>query len=135
MSGNIQLQQLITDTIFEVDGKPSIKCGPLVRELRLRRGLGQAELAALAGTVQPAISRIERDALSPTLVSLNRLLEAMGETLSLSSLPLAAPVPGGSNQTLAELRADFRELTPEQRLKQAAYLSEAATELAAQAET
>ena len=111
-----------------------LNCGGLLREARLRHELGQAELARRAGTAQPAISRIERNAISPTVETLNRLLEAMGETLSLSSLDLSAPVPGGGNQSLAELRADFRDLTPEQRLSQAAQLSEIATELAAQAE-
>jgi transcriptional regulator with XRE-family HTH domain len=97
--------------------------------------LGQAELARRVGTAQPAISRIERDAISPTIETLNRLLEAMGETLSLGALELTAPVPGGGNQSVAELRADYRDLTSEERLAQAAQLSEIATELAAQAET
>jgi transcriptional regulator with XRE-family HTH domain len=105
----------------------------LVREARLRHGLDQAELARRIGTAQPAISRIERDVVSPTVETLNRLFEAIGETLSLASFSLSAPVPGGSNQSLAELRSDFRDLTPEQRLKQAAKVSEMATELAAQA--
>ena len=113
---------------------PSFRCGALVREARLRHGIDQAELARRVGTAQPAISRIERDALSPTLETLNRLLEAMGETLSLTALNLNAPVPGGSNQSIAELRADYRDLTPEERLQQAAHLSELGTELAAGAE-
>jgi transcriptional regulator with XRE-family HTH domain len=113
---------------------PHIRCGPLIREARLRHGIDQAELARRVGTAQPAISRIERDVVSPTLDTLNRLLEAMGETLSLRALKLNAPVPGGSNQSIAELRADYRDLTPEERLAQAAQLSEFGTELAAGAE-
>jgi hypothetical protein len=66
---------------------------------------------------------------------LNRLLEAMGKTLSLRTLELDAPAPGGGNQTIAELRADYRGLSPEERLAQAAQLSEIATGLAAEAET
>jgi transcriptional regulator with XRE-family HTH domain len=100
----------------------------------MRHGLDQGELAKRAGTAQPAISRIERDAVSPTLDTLNRLLEAMGETLALQPLALSLPVPGGSNQSIAELRADYRDLTPEERLAQAAQLSEIATGLAAEAE-
>ncbi|MGN6816924.1 MAG: helix-turn-helix domain-containing protein [Solirubrobacterales bacterium] len=111
-----------------------IRCGALIREARLRHGIDQAELARRVGTAQPAISRIERDVVSPTLETLNRLLEAMGETLSLRSLDLNAPAPGGSNQSIAELRADYRNLTPEERLAQAAHLSEIGTELAAGAE-
>jgi hypothetical protein len=66
---------------------------------------------------------------------LNRLLEAMGKTLSFQALELNAPAPGGGNQTIAELRADYRDLAPEERLAQAAQLSEMATGLAAEAET
>jgi transcriptional regulator with XRE-family HTH domain len=112
----------------------SLRPGGLLREARLRHGLDQAELARRVGTAQPAISRLERNAVSPTVETLNRLLESMGETLSLRSLDLSAPVPGGGNQSLGELRADFRDLTPAQRLSQAAQLSEIATDLAAQAE-
>jgi hypothetical protein len=57
----------------------------------------------------------------------------MGETLRVSSIPLTERVPGGSNQSIAELRADYR-LGAEERLTQAAKLSEIATELAAQAD-
>jgi transcriptional regulator with XRE-family HTH domain len=110
----------------------SIRCGALVKEARRRHGLDQAELAKRLGTSQPAISRIERDQVSPTVETLNRILEAMGETLQVSVLKLSGPAPGGSNQSIAELRADYR-LSPEERLTQAARLSEAATELAAQA--
>lgn len=112
----------------------SLSCGALIREARQRRGFDQAELARRVGTAQPAISRIERDVISPTIETLNRLLEAMGETLSLRALELTAPVPEGGNQSIAELRADYRELTPEERLTQAAQLSEVATALAEQAE-
>lgn len=114
--------------------RPHIRCGALIREARLRHGLDQAELARRAGTAQPAISRIERDVVSPTLETLNRLLEAMGETLSVRALDLDAPAPGGSNQSIAELRADYRDLTPEERLAQVVHLSEIGTELAAGAE-
>lgn len=110
-------------------------CGALVRDARRRHGLDQAELARRAGTAQPAISRIERNAISPTIETLNRLLEAMSETLMITPVSLNAPAPGGGNQSIAELRADYRELTTEERLAQAAHLSEIATELAAGAET
>jgi hypothetical protein len=77
---------------------------------------------------------LERDVVSPSLDTLNRVLEAMGETLWLRSLILDAPTPNGSNQSVAELRADFRDLSPEQRLAQAARLSEASTQLAVEIE-
>lgn len=103
-----------------------------MREARRRHDLDQADLARRLGTSQPVISRIERDRISPTLATLERIFNAMGETLRVETLPLAEPVPGGGNQTIGELRADYR-LSPEERLEQAARLSEAATELAAQA--
>jgi transcriptional regulator with XRE-family HTH domain len=104
----------------------------MIKEARRRHGLDQAELAGRLGTSQPAISRIERDQVSPSLETLQRIFEAMGETLRVSTIRLSEPLPGGSNQSIAELRADYR-LTPEERLTQAAQLSEIATELAAQA--
>ena len=112
--------------------KYSITCGLLLREARKRHGLDQSELARRIGTQQPAISRIERDVVSPSLDTLNRLFEAMGETLTVTPISLAAMVPGGGNQSVAELRAEYRDLTSEQRLAQAARLSKMATELAAE---
>jgi transcriptional regulator with XRE-family HTH domain len=110
------------------------RCGALIRDARRRHDIGQSELAVRLGTSQPAISRIECDQVSPTLDTLERLLNAMGETLRVSTLSLAAPAPGGSNQSIAELRDDYR-LSPEERLAQAARLSEIATELAAGADS
>jgi transcriptional regulator with XRE-family HTH domain len=111
----------------------AVRCGPLIKEARRRHGLGQVELAERLGTSQPAISRIERDLVSPAVETLERILNAMGETLDVSTLALGDPPPGGSNQSIAELRADYR-LSAEERLAQAARMSEIATELAAGAE-
>jgi len=105
-----------------------------VREARRRHGLDQAELARRLGTAQPAVSRIERDVVSPSIETLNRIFEAMGETISVRASPVVESPPAGGNQSIAELRADYRDLTAEERLAQAARLSKAATELAAQAE-
>lgn len=111
-----------------------IKCGGLLREARLRHELDQAELARRVGTEQPAISRIERNVVSPSFDTLNRIFEAMGETLRVVPVSLDDPVPGGGNQTIAELRSDYQDLNPEERLAQAAHLSEIATGLAAEAD-
>lgn len=115
-------------------GQRTISCGALLRGARSRHGIDQSQLARLAGTSQSAVSRIERDEVAPTVETLNRLLGAVGETLVLGTTSLHAPAPGGGNQTIAELRADFFELSPEERLRQAAELSVIATELAAGAE-
>ena len=109
-------------------------CGQFLRSVRLRHGLGQSELADRAGMDQSAISRIERDVVSPSLETLDRLMKAMGEALMLSTIRLSDSVPGGSNQSVRETLDDFHGLTPEERLEQAAKLSEIATELAAGAE-
>jgi transcriptional regulator with XRE-family HTH domain len=61
------------------------KPGALVREVRKRHGLSQKELADRAGTAQSAISRIEREQLSPTVETLDTLLRVMGERLELAS--------------------------------------------------
>lgn len=110
-----------------------VRCGSMVKEVRRRHGIGQADLAKRLGTSQPAISRVERDQISPTIETLERILNAMGETLRVSTLALGEPAPGAGNQSIAELRTDYL-LSPEERLEQAARLSEIATELAAQAE-
>lgn len=58
----------------------------------------------------------------------------MGETLTIVPAPLNGPVPEGGNQSIAELRSDYRELSASDRLSQAALLSEIATDLASGAE-
>ena len=108
------------------------RCGDLIRETRQRHGIGQAELARRLDSHQPAISRIERDLVSPSLATLQRIFEAMGESLVLSMASLSSPPAAGGNQSIAELRATYLELSAEERLEQAAQLSEMATELAAE---
>lgn len=107
------------------------RCGRFLAEARRRHGLSQEELAERAGMPQTNVSRIERDKVSPSLSTLERLLAAMGETLQISAVPLSQPPRGGGNVTIRELRADFDELTPDQRLQQAAVLSRTASQLAA----
>ncbi len=106
-------------------------CGRFLAEVRRRHGLTQRALAERAGTTQTSISRIERDQVSPSVATLNRLLEALGETLALQSVPLASPPPGGGNVPIGQLRADFENYTPAERLQQAIVLSRTATKLAA----
>lgn len=63
----------------------------LVRELRARHRLTQAELAYRACTTQQAISRIEHGRVSPTVEMLVRLAAAAGEELVLGSRPREVP--------------------------------------------
>jgi len=111
--------------------RPGLRCGRFLAETRRRHGLSQQDVAKRAGMTQANVSRIERDKVSPSLHTLNRLLEAMGETLQIAAVTLSAPPPGGGNASIRELRAEFDELTPDQRIEQAATLSRAASELAA----
>jgi len=62
--------------------------GELIRATRRRRGLSQQRLARRAGTRQSAISRLERGEISPTVETLELLLNAMGERLELEGAPL-----------------------------------------------
>ena len=59
--------------------------GQLLRDRRRRHGLTQAQLAARARTSQAAISRIERDLVSPSVETLRTLLDLMGEELVLAA--------------------------------------------------
>jgi transcriptional regulator with XRE-family HTH domain len=60
--------------------------GAFVRDRRRAHGLTQAQLALRAGTTQAALSRLERDELSPTFDSLTRLLAALGEVPRLAAI-------------------------------------------------
>lgn len=61
--------------------------GALVRERRMELGWSQAQLAAAAATTQAVVSRIERNASSPTVDMLLRLAQAMDSELSLTLTP------------------------------------------------
>jgi transcriptional regulator with XRE-family HTH domain len=78
--------------------------GLLLRRARERHGVTQAELAKRAGTTQSAISRIEKDRVSPTVATLRGLLALIGEKLSLeaSQAPAGAPEPEPDARLFAE---------------------------------
>jgi transcriptional regulator with XRE-family HTH domain len=99
--------------------------GETLRAARERHGVGQHLLARLAHTSQAQISRIERGESSPSVQTLTRLLAVMGERLTLESRPVVGSRP------LAELRADYEQLTPSERLAQTAKLSRTLTAIAA----
>jgi transcriptional regulator with XRE-family HTH domain len=70
--------------------------GSMLREARRRHGLTQRQLAARARTSQAAISRIERDLVSPSVATLAELLDLMGEELTLD----ARAIDYGHDRTL-----------------------------------
>lgn len=81
-----------------------------MREARVRHGISQARLAIRAGTTQSAISRIEKERVSPTVKTLTGLLHLLGEDLVLGTKKRDS----GVDLTLN--RANL-ELTPEQRVQ------------------
>jgi len=62
--------------------------GDLIRTTRVRKGLSQQRLARRVGTKQSAISRLERGDVSPTIETLELLLNSMGERLEVGGVPL-----------------------------------------------
>lgn len=84
--------------------------GELLRAARGRHGLTQRQLAARARTSQAAISRIERDVVSPSVATLGELLWMMNEGLVLDS----QPVDWGFDLTLNQSRL---ARSPEERVR------------------
>ncbi len=83
----------------------------MLSQARRRAGLTQRELARRAGVPQPAIARIERGRVSPTISTLDRLLRATGHIVEL------APLEGaGVDRSL--IRAALRK-TAEERVASA----------------
>ena len=66
----------------------------LIRTVRRRRGLTQAELARRAGTSQPVVSAYEHGRRDPTFGTLRRLVAAGGERLLVdAAIPVDGPPP------------------------------------------
>jgi transcriptional regulator with XRE-family HTH domain len=65
-----------------------VTAGHLLRKARRRHGLTQQELADRARTSQAAISRIERELVSPSVATLAHLLDLLGEELTLDGKPI-----------------------------------------------
>ena len=96
--------------------------GRLLRDARRRHGVTQEQLAARARTSQAAISRIERDVVSPSVSTLATLLDLLGEELELS----ATPIDYGHDRTLIAVNLRF---TPEERIEHQASWSRAMREI------
>jgi transcriptional regulator with XRE-family HTH domain len=84
--------------------------GRLLQDARDRHGVSQRQLAIRAGTTQSAISRIERDRVSPSVETLRELLYLLGEDLSL----ISEVRDFGIDRTLNQSNLSF---TPEQRVR------------------
>lgn len=68
---------------YEAAGR-AIHVAREVYNLRTRKGLSQRELAALVGTTQSAIARLEGGAISPSLPTLDRIAAALGVELQVT---------------------------------------------------
>ena len=88
----------------------NIEPGRLLREARIRHEVSQERLAVRAGTTQSAISRIEKERVSPTVQTLAELLHMLGEDLVLA----AQKQDTGIDPTLNQKNLEF---TPEQRIE------------------
>ena len=89
--------------------------GALLAAARHRHGLTQTQLAARARTSQAAISRIERDLVSPSVSTLANLLDLMGERLTLE----AEQIDYGHDRSLFE--RTLRETTERRIATQASW--------------
>lgn len=104
----------------------------VLTEARAQARLSQRELAERAGTSQPAVARLERGEVSPTLATLERLVAAAGYRLRLELQPAPPPDPviavykQDVDRTL--LRANLRR-TPDERLRMLGDLQESGREL------
>lgn len=56
--------------------------GRILRDARRRAGFTQRELASRARVPQASVARIEKGTISPTVATLDRLLEACGRDLT-----------------------------------------------------
>jgi transcriptional regulator with XRE-family HTH domain len=99
-----------------------VTAGELLRDVRRRHGLTQRQLAARARTSQAAISRVERELVSPSVATLASWLDLMGEELRLD----AEQIDYGHDRTLNALNL---RLTPEERIDRQAQGSRALNEL------
>lgn len=102
----------------------------LLRQARRRHAVDQRTLAQRAGTSQTQVSRIERGVVSPSVSTLRRLLEALGEELELIAVARGAGARSSPDQA-AERRRDLEATTPAERVLDAIRLSRSATRIAA----
>ncbi len=62
----------------------------MIREVRQRQGLTQAQLAQRAGTSQPVISAYEHGRRDPGYETLRKLVEAAGERLRVDAVAITS---------------------------------------------
>lgn len=80
----------LTEAFAQLDDDLAFQTSNLVEEIRLDRGLTQAQFAEQVGVQQSAIARMERGRIIPTLSSLQRIAKAFDLTLKVSMEPKRA---------------------------------------------
>jgi ribosome-binding protein aMBF1 (putative translation factor) len=74
---DVRLKSPATRTGYE-QAKAAYEVGRMIRELREARQLSQRELAERMGTTQSVVGRLEAGGSRPTLVTLERVAQALG---------------------------------------------------------
>lgn len=90
--------ELVRDRVAAVEDEDAAfhaAVGAQLVEQRLARGLSQKELAALCGTSQPAIARLESGAQPPRVDTLRRAANALDCELVIELRPRTRPKGGG----------------------------------------
>ncbi len=77
-----RLKSPATTTGYE-QAKAAYEVGRMIRELREARQLSQRELAERMGTTQSVVGRLEAGGSRPTLVTLERVAQALGLQLEI----------------------------------------------------
>ncbi len=72
----------MTDSATPATGSDTQHVGTRIRQLRQAKGLSGRELAHRAGLTASYISRIENAKVSPTVATLGKTVQAMGETFA-----------------------------------------------------
>ena len=78
--------------------RPLLDLADAVIALRLARGWSQADLAERAGTKQANISRLESGLANPSVRFLQKVVDALGETLTVQLVPDPSLAPKALSQ-------------------------------------
>jgi transcriptional regulator with XRE-family HTH domain len=85
----------------------------ILREVMLRTGTSQSELARLSGAQQPSISQMLSGRRDPSDQMLERLLSCMGYSLEVIRRPVPVTLPRSVRRSWLLHRALARRLTPD----------------------
>lgn len=89
----------------EEELRPLLALADMVLAQRLARGWSQADLAERVGTKQANISRLESGMANPSVKFLQKLANALGETLTIQVQPGLSLAPGKPPQRTDRLAA------------------------------